>query len=147
MQLSGRKTKSHGLHGFIRRRELRVPWLNCFPHCLSASVPAIIRGSKLPGSEGCAERDSGCRLERLPSSCKMHVLSGVVRRDPRPRTDLVEDSAGVPRPLRARGAAPLCGETICTPEAGSAGKAPWLTQQDFSDDLSLPSSAEGKGLT
>ena len=75
-------TKKSSLQGGIPKSpeihcewwETWLPWLNCSPHCLSASVAAIMGESKLPA---CSVGYSNWSLERFSSSCKMHMLFSV----------------------------------------------------------------------
>lgn len=61
-QGGGPEVPGYTADGFILWQELQL-----LPHCLSASVPAMVGGCKLPGYEGWTARYSGCRLERFPS--------------------------------------------------------------------------------
>ena len=126
--------------GFILWWWLQLPWLNCFPHCLSARVPEIIRGSKLPGSEGCTEifrlhvREASLLPSVLPAASSMCIQCGSA------------GSSGVLWLLGAWAALLLCSYNLST--WGPLNRKGSLDNHSGASQMTSPStSSKRKGLT
>lgn len=137
-----RKVLGSRADGFILWWWLQLPWLNCFPYCLSASVPAIIRGSKLSGSEGCTVRYSGCTLERLPFFLPSFLLPGAralgvaLQR----AAQVCCDSSEPGKPCSSAAV------TFSAPVARSTERAPWVITAGLLRWPLRPPPAKGKVL-
>ena len=140
--LQGGRPKSPEIH--YEWWEIWLPWLNCSPHCLSACVTAIMGESKLPA---CSVGYSNWSFP--PARCICFSVCDLQEpgwRGPRRGQLRCAMALSQGEPLSSEAVSLFC-KPVWTFEVCSAGRAPWITLQCFSDGLSPPLSTKGKSFS